>query len=263
MNKIAHEIPNRIKQPALCCIYCGKGYIKRPNLNKHVLTCELLHRSNQKKCIEEDDQELPSQRKLFHMLIELSDKYSKLEEKVTEINKWVVKKKKKINMLEWLNTNITPSYTFNDMNDNVVVNECDAELIIEHSFIDLLDKIFSRSIYRLDETECPIFAFIQKTNVLYIYGQDGIWIEMTKELTVKFLNKVHMKVIKAFYDWRKTNSVEIKSNEKLTVICDKTLLKLMNVDFTNDNTLSRMKCAIYAKLKRDVKSLVEYEFEFS
>ena len=41
MNKLANEIPNRIKQPSQCCINCGKSYIKRVNLDKHLVICEI------------------------------------------------------------------------------------------------------------------------------------------------------------------------------------------------------------------------------
>ena len=48
MNKLANDIPNRIKQPAQCCVHCGKSYIKRENLNKHLVICELLQISKKK-----------------------------------------------------------------------------------------------------------------------------------------------------------------------------------------------------------------------
>ena len=71
MNKLTN-IPNKIKQPAQCCIHCGKSYVKRVNLDKHVTICELLHnRRNTSLVIEDEEEPLPSQRKLFHMLIEL------------------------------------------------------------------------------------------------------------------------------------------------------------------------------------------------
>lgn len=88
MNKLTNDIPNRIKQPSVCCVYCGKGYKKRYNLNKHVVICELLQRSKKTMIIEDDEEvEIPSQRKLFQMLIELGEKYTRLEGKVDEINK--------------------------------------------------------------------------------------------------------------------------------------------------------------------------------
>ena len=97
MNKLAPSINNRIKQPSQCCIYCGKSYIKRANLDKHIIICDLLQKRKRPNVTEEEfDEAIPSQMKLFHMLIELGQKYKKLEEKMEDMNKWVIKKKKKI-----------------------------------------------------------------------------------------------------------------------------------------------------------------------
>jgi uncharacterized protein YeeX (DUF496 family) len=121
MNQFIYDIPNRIKQPAQCCVNCGKSYVKKANLEKHLIICDLLQTSRKKTklIIEDDDEPLPTQRKMFEMLIELGQKYSKLEEKVYEINKLVVKKKKKINVLEWLNANIKPNIIFDDIFDKI------------------------------------------------------------------------------------------------------------------------------------------------
>ena len=97
MNKFIYDVPNRIKQPAVCCVNCGKSYVKKANLEKHLIICDLLQTSRKKTklIIEDDDEPLPTQRKMFEMLIELGYKYSKLEEKVDEINKWVLKRRRK------------------------------------------------------------------------------------------------------------------------------------------------------------------------
>ena len=93
----------------LCCEYCGKGYKRRVNLDKHFILCEIVYKAKKKdrkvdKEAEEIDSELPSQKQMYKMLLELALKYNKLEEKVELMNKWVDKKKKKINVLDWLNT---------------------------------------------------------------------------------------------------------------------------------------------------------------
>jgi hypothetical protein len=99
----------------LNCHFCGSQYKTRTNLEKHVILCELKHKANhsksKNKCRvrlkeEEEEEELPSQRKLYQMVLLLNEKYNRLEEKVEEMNKWIVKKKKKINVIEWLNNNI-------------------------------------------------------------------------------------------------------------------------------------------------------------
>ena len=64
-----------------------------------------------------------------------------------------------------------------------------------------MNEVFSRNIYNFNETENPIFAFIQKQNIFYIYttvDDTNMWVELSKERYVKFLNKVHMKIFKAF-----------------------------------------------------------------
>ena len=42
------NINNKIKQTALCCIYCGKSYKTRINLDKHLILCEIYHKSKTK-----------------------------------------------------------------------------------------------------------------------------------------------------------------------------------------------------------------------
>jgi len=262
MNRLNNIIPNRIKQPARCCIYCGKNYIKKENLEKHTVICELLQKGKSKTLIiEDDDEEIPSQKKMFQMLIELGQKYNRLEEKIEEINKWVVKKKKKINVIEWLNTNITPNITFENIIDKIIINDEDVKNLLQNSFYDVLNEIFERNIYIFNENENPIFSFVQKINVFYIYDIEQKWIELSKLKFIKFLNKVHIKIFKAFNDWKEKNSF-IKSDDKFQTTCDKTMVKLMSVEFNQDSTLSKVKSIMYSKMKTDIKALVEFEFEF-
>lgn len=261
----SYNVPNKIKQPAQCCVHCGKNYIKRVNLDKHTIICELLHNSKKSKLVIEEDDQLPSQRKMFQMLIELGIKFNKLEENVEEINKWVVKKKKKINVLEWLNANMTPNIVFDSIIDKIIINEEDLKILMNNQFNDTLNEVFTRTIYNFNESENPIFAFVQKANVFYIYDiidNKNIWVELSRERLIKFLNKVHMKIMKAFYDWKKTKEADIKSNDSFAIMCDKTTVKLMSVEFKQESILSKVRSAMFAKMKTDMKALIEYEFEF-
>ncbi len=259
-------IPNKIKQPAQCCVHCGKTYKKRENLNKHIDLCELLHKSKKAgPLIIEDEEPLPSQRKMYQMLLELGQKYNKLEEKMEEMNKWVAKKKKKINVLEWLNANITPNITFDSVMEKITVLEDDVSYLLHNTFYDTMNEVFSRNIYNFNETENPIFAFTQKQNMFYIYDiidDKKVWVELTKERLVKFLNKIHMKIFKAFCDWKQTKKDEIKTNDAFSILCDKTNLKILNVEFKQEPCLAKARSAMYTRMKTDMKALVEYDFEF-
>lgn len=262
MNKLAQNIPNMIKQPAECCVYCGKSYKKKSNLEKHTNLCELLNKSK-KKMVIEDDEEIPSQKKIYQILLELGNKFNVLEEKVDELNKWVVKKKKKINIVDWLNTNITPEIKFENLIEKIIITEDDIKYLFENSFADTLNHIFSRNIYNLSENENPIFAFVQKTNIFYIYeNEEAQWIELSRENLIKFLNKVHMKLFRVYGQHKKDNADKIREDESYSILCDKTSLKLMNTDFRQESILGKIRTNMYSRMKTDMKALVEYEFEF-
>jgi len=283
MNKLTNEIPNKIKQPAICCVNCGKNYKKRVNLDKHSVLCDLLQRSKTRQntnpvleqLLKEDDEPMPSQRKMFQILIELGQRYNRLEEKVNELNKWVVRKKKTINVVEWLNANLNPTIEFETMIEKIIITEEDIKNLLEKSFYDVLNDIFSRTIYNLSDSENPLFAFAQKQNVFYIYDNTTTnsnnnsndnhnnikcWTELSKERLTKFLIKVHMKIVKAFYDWKNLKKNDIKNNETVSSLCDKTILKLLSVEFKEENIYSKVRNMMYSRMKKDMKSLVEYEF---
>ena len=262
MNKLAQNIPNMIKQPAQCCVYCGKSYKKKSNLEKHTNLCELLNKSK-KSLVIEDEEEIPSHRKIYQILLELCNKYNRLEEKVDELNKWVVKKKKKINVIDWLNTNITPEIKFENLIEKIKIIDDDIKYLFENNFIDTLNHIFSRNIYNLSESEYPIFAFVQKTNIFYIYeNEESGWLELSKENLIKFLNKVHMKLFRVFRQHKIDNADKIQEEESFSLLCDKTSLKMMNVDFRQESILGKIRTNMYTRMKTDMKALLEYEFEF-
>lgn len=257
---------NNTKQRAQCCLYCGKGYKTRTNLEKHVNLCELIHKGTKTRVTIEDDEDLPSQRKMFQMLLELGQKYNKLEEKVDEINKWVVKKKKKINVLEWLNSNIIPDLVFENLSEKIIITENDIEFLLENSFFETLNQVFSKTIYNVSETENPMFAFVQKANIFYVFDKTdsdkGVWMELSKEKLLRLLLNIQMKISKSFCEWKKQRVDKIRDDDNFAILCDKTLIKIMGNEFKQDSTFGKMKTIMYNKMKTDMKALIEYEFEF-
>ena len=275
-----------------CCTWCGKGYKTRVNLDKHVILCELIHKSSKKhgsnknSDLNEIGDDLPSSKKMYQMLLELGYKYSKLEEKMEEVNKFIVKKKQKINVVEWLNSNITPSLVFENLIDQIKINDSDIEFLFENNFLDMINGVLSRFVYNGESSNnlIPLFAFSQKANVFYAFvklnnnnntkcsddkcsddkcSDDkccGIWIELSKDQLMKFLMRIQMKVSKAFCEW-KTRCGRV-NDDSFDIMCDKTLIKIMGNEFNQDATFNKMRGVMYNKMKTDMKAMVEYEFEF-
>jgi hypothetical protein len=255
---------NRIKITDNCCVHCGKTYKKRENLDKHIIFCDLI--KNSKKIVLEDDDELviPSQKNMYLMLIELGKKYNNLEEKMTEMTKWVSKKKKKINVVEWLNTNIEPKIVFESIMMDIHVTEQDAMSMLDNSFYDVFYEILSHSpLFCLEDK--PIFALnCDKANTIYIYQMiDGnkCWILASREKLAWLFNKIHMKLVDVFYSWKKVKILEPGLNkDKFETASDKAIIKLMNVDFRVESIFSKTRTILFNGLKTDMKAFVEYEF---
>ena len=88
------------------------------------------------------------------------------------------------------------------------------------------------------------------------------WQQLTRERLIKFLNRVHMKLAKYFSEWKKIQNDGKTRNDSFDTTCDKTLVKIMSVDFKQDYVLSKIRSSMYSRMKTDMKALVEYEFEF-
>jgi hypothetical protein len=242
-------------------------------LEKHTILCELIYKSNKKRpnntnsddCVDICD-DLPSPKKMYQMLLELGYKYSKLEEKMDEVNKFVIKKKKKINVLEWLNSNVTPSLVFENLIDQIKIIDSDIDFLLENNFLETINLVLSRVLYLEREEEendfIPLFAFVQKTNIFYAFVEGTGWTELPKDKLCLFLMRVQMKISKAFHEWKKQRSTRIRDDESFAILCDKTLIKIMGNEFKQDSTFGKMRTSMYNKMKTDMKAMVEYEFEF-
>jgi hypothetical protein len=238
------------------CIFCKKSYKKKKDLEKHIVLCEFLNFKCKKKTkliIEEDeDTDIPSQKVLYQMLIELGIKYNKLEEKVSDLQKMTIKENKKINIIELLNTNIYhPSIDFNNIIQHIDISEKDIEFLLDNELIDTLNNIFLRNLYHLDKSCNPIVAFIQQQNVFYIYTEKK-WVKLLDDTFILFLKRLLAIIIQLFLNWKKINEKELKKNENLSLKCLKKFNKIITTDFSKNGSLSKMKNMIYDNIKVDI-----------
>ena len=197
-----YNIPNRIKQPARCCINCGKGYTLKSALDKHVILCELITRTNKTKklvIVEEEEVIIPNNKQMYHMIVELTAKYDNLSKKMAEVSKYAIKEKKKINILEWLNNNISLTDSFKEFSTHITLGNDPISLIFNNTYNDILNEIFNQ--YTIENI--PILAFIQKQNTLFIFNSSSnsnsptcCWMELTNDLFITFLISIQMKISK-------------------------------------------------------------------
>ena len=287
---IMNSTINKIKQSSLCCVYCGKSYKTKSYLDKHIIICEIWHKSKNKTNSNnsnnynniynqnndaDDEFVVPSQKKMYQIILELAFKCNTLENKVNELNKFMSKKIKKIDILEFLNNDLQkPSIIFDNMTDLIKVNQSDIEFLFNNSFLETVNHILSKNIYKNEDITTntdpiPITCFIQKPNNIYIYDKTNTqtqennhsWQIISREKLIRFLNIIQFKISKAFSEWRKTNVQILVENDSASILYDKTFSKLMAPEFKKDVTYNKYYNNIYNKMKKDVNMyIVDIDF---
>ena len=260
---------NKIKQSALCCVYCGNHYKKKITLDKHLVLCEITH----SKTVNNDDDEhmyenIPT-KNLCKIVMQLAMKCNRLENKVADLSKYVTKKIQKIDILDHLN-NITkttnqPALIFENITGLVNVEDCDIEFLFYNSYMETLHHILSKSIYKQCENSedlLPIKSYTQKRNIIYVYTNEETqtnqststrsWNIVSKDKFVRFLNSIQLKILKALSEWRKKNIEMLNNNDKTSILYDKTYSKVMDPDFKLEKTYIKFYNNIYNKLKMPV-----------
>jgi len=273
---------NKIKHSALCCVYCGKSYKTKLNLDKHLVLCEITHKSKRSSSdsnLDNDDNDLllqtVSSKKLYEIVMQLALKCNRLEHTVADLSKYVSKQHKKLDIIDHLNniTHTTTSATgtnipillFENITEVVVVEQSDIEFLFYNSFIDTVNNILSRSIYEKqihnNNSLLPIAAFTQKKNLIYVYTKNNNqtlsshsphWSIVSRDSFIRFLNIIQFKISKALSEWRKKNIQLLNENDSQCILYDKTFSKLMDVDFKIEKTFIKFYNNIYNKLKTPI-----------
>jgi hypothetical protein len=260
---------NKIKQSALCCIYCGKTYKTRLNLENHLILCEISNKSKRSSSIVNDDtdnliHENISSKKLYQIVMQLAMKCNRLENKVADLSKYVTKKIQKIDVIDYLNNNTkstnNPILIFENITEIVTVDQLDIEFLFYNSFMETINQILSRNIYKNRENnDLPITAFTQKQNIIYVYTKNNSnieqnlsWTIVSREKFIRFLNIIQFKMSKALSEWRKKNAQLLNESDGQCMLYDKTFSKLMEPDFKIEKIYIKFYNNIYNKLKINI-----------
>ena len=256
----------------MMCMYCGKMYKTTRGLNKHVILCEILYKSknnkNYKKDEEDEEELIPSNKYMYNILMDLTLKYYKLEEKVNFMHQIVVKKTKKINIIDYLNNHIKPVQNFEDFIHNIKITDSDIEYMYNNSILDTINEILK--IHLKDCEDLPLMSFTQKQQMLYCYVKNGTktiettetshkWEILTKELLIPLLTNIHIKLSKGLYEWKKKN-MHIINNDAQCILYDKTFSKLMSIEYKNESVIKQITNMIYSKTKKEIREIIELEF---
>jgi hypothetical protein len=128
-------------------------------------------------------------------------KLARMEEKMESMQKWVDKKKKKLNVIGWLNTNVTPQVGFLEWSTSyLTVTEEHFRDLLENSLYHTVQLVFEHNLEEKDGFIHPIKCFSQKQNTFYIYEKnaagENAWKQMDVTELINMFRTVQSKLIK-------------------------------------------------------------------
>lgn len=251
------------------CDLCHRDYARKSYLDKHRLLCEFLSKSvkDHKLEIQEED-DTPSQRKLYEIILELSSKIVKMEEKIVELSKVAETKRKKINIIEWLNNCYKININFEQWLQNIKINRKHLEKIFDNDYTTGLCYIINELVEpgKLDnnnnEIIIPLKAIDQKKNIIYIYNnEEQGWSIMSNELLQRLSGTLTKLIIGEFIKWQHENADKIEHDDRIGLICAQYMKKIMGSNLSCDQINNKIRSEIYKLIKVNLKTIIEYEFE--
>lgn len=249
------------------CSLCGKKYKTSTNLNKHKILCDTLTRAKKKNLTEDfvETEPIPTQKQMYKIILDLSLKCNYLEEKVENMQKWVDRRKKKLNIIDWLQKQEKPAKMFEEWYKGIFILKEEIEILLHNSFIHVFTEIIQRITNKDNENsiqiqiQVPIYASVDKPNILYIYKNaikvqtqlqtNGKWIEASKEDILELFKQIHFQMVKAFLEDKKKKEEKINESDSLADVYNKTNIKLMSINWREEETCNKFRTILYNKIK--------------
>ena len=253
---------NTIKiKPIYRCKHCNKTYRRKIYFNRHVAACELLCKTSKER--HDDDEaacDVPSVKKMYDMILALSNRNRILEDKVEELTKWAAIRKKRLHVVQWLNDNYEETCSFNDYITEFEIDDSHFQLVTKYDYVDGIYCILKKMFPVDEESKLPIMAFDQKDNTLFIKKEDG-WHQFSIEEYQMFIGSIAKKIMGHFVNWQNANKHRITDEAYQKTYTDN-IQKVLGGNYSKRNPNMIIKRNLYKYLKMNLKNVMQYEFSF-
>ena len=200
--------------------------------------------------------------KILNLLIELNNKYNKLQKEINFIKKFVnIPNNNNIDILTYLNNNHIYDFTFHNFMDFIIIDNHLLNIIFQKDYIDGIFDIIIHFIEKLNSLDIPIpiKSFNNKENILYILQHNlnnnlKNWIIIDDIYFSKFINSIDKNIYKLFLIWKEEISNKLTKNafSEIYII---NMKKVIGANFENKNTKNIIKNKLFNYLKTDINSI--------
>ena len=255
------------------CEYCSKQYVRKKYYQHHVLICK-LSKKDSKEYNENVElttmQKIPTQKELYEIIIDLNNKYERLESEYHQLKQFVNNKRRQINIVDWLDQNCQLEMSFRDIFLNIKLDKHDLVKVFELDYVkgicDIVVCFIETVKQRFQSGEVPLRAFVQKDSILYIYdlcdgGDDDVykWQILSSELLSTFVRYIDHQLMRLFREWH-TETERGMNEDRFSELYIKNLKTITGGNFRDFERNTKIRNNIYRSIRQNLKSIMVYEF---
>tara|TARA_B100000579_G_scaffold167398_1_gene136113 strand:- start:2 stop:658 length:657 start_codon:yes stop_codon:yes gene_type:complete len=199
---------------------------------------------------------------VYKLLIDLHNKYDKLQTEYDELKKYVNITKNKINVIEYLNKNFDLSdFDFIQFMNSIQITNQQLEIVFKNDYVDGIIQILTDKIdkFREKNINIPITAFSNKDGVLYIYLKDeSSWVIMDENYLIRFIKYFNKNLLELFGQWKENNQHSMDYEDFCSSYV-RNMKKVIGGNFEKKNKDIMIKNKLYKYLKVNIKDINTYE----
>lgn len=246
------------------CSFCNHEYRLKYNYDRHVILCRFSNKSMKEVEDQMDEFDtMPSQKDMFVLLKDLAYRVSKLELENKTLKKFANRERKKIDIIDWLNTTSgwKPKQGFRDWVTSFPLLDY-LNCIFENDLVYGICYCFENAIREQGET--PMAIFSQKNNIFYIYDKpandiDACWFILSNDCFNEWIDYIARRFLILFRQWFDKQCEE--NPKHINELNDKKAIlyqKLLGGKITDETRNNRVKSSLCAKMKVNAKSILDY-----
>jgi len=252
------------------CTTCPKEYKEKFNYDRHAACCAFLCKSRREQMNEiETGETIPTPLEMYRLIQELAIRNEKLEK---ELSKLKHVQNKKINILQWLNSEEqkqnNPLMSFIEWINKEVITKIKEVLSVVYSddLLTGINQLFNK-VLENNSNRLPICAFENKPGIFYIFKKSetliGEWQQISNVDLDKILSQIsHQFIVEFKKHWYIPNQERVENDEHYKDLYINYYQRILggNERISEEVRFQRIRQSIFNKIRQNIKSIIKYDF---
>lgn len=230
------------------CQTCTRPFSSKTTYNKHMVYCSTVHEI--RRCQNEpcEKKYTETQRDRLINLLLWQNHLLKKNISSLAIKMQGFQKKRRVEIISWLDTKKKPDIGWKDFIKQADVRECHFATALNGTLVDGVEECLKEI---LNNTDQPLVAFRQKDKTLYVY-EDETWKILEKDAFTKSMHSIVFKIQQFYFMWRSKNQALLDSSEEWKNKDIEYSRKMMGMDSANVALLGKLYHTVYDLIKKDM-----------